>query len=330
MGVAKMAKRDRQEIKTYTEEDYSITTTDAMQLLDIELVYDYDSLPQEHRDDVMARARNIKRNERRSVQTMVAVGQDLIAVQDLLPHGQFLPWIEQEFGWERTTAYNLINLAKKFPASGLPETLGLTVLTTLTAAKTPDSAVAEVLERVEAGDNITKAIAVQIVREHRDAEKKPHSIVGNEAVSLIWRAVRRYCPQCEDRQRYDWLETADIELFRGMVHKNAVFSAESFLGARATVLREMMLRIDHDERMAERIAAQPTPAATSTFVPAAAGITDPKLSARSVLVRRLRGAKADLDELGNRAADFDLAAELKTCTDTLNAMLQKLEDSTEM
>lgn len=41
----------------------------------------------------------------------VEIGKELIAIKESLPHGQFLVWIEAEFGYSRRTATNLMQVA---------------------------------------------------------------------------------------------------------------------------------------------------------------------------------------------------------------------------
>lgn len=41
-------------------------------------------------------------------------GQHLIRVKTRLQHGEFLPWLDAEFGWKRITAYNFMKVADAF------------------------------------------------------------------------------------------------------------------------------------------------------------------------------------------------------------------------
>jgi hypothetical protein len=155
-------------MQTYRADTYALSSQPAEDLLP--LCYDYSQVAEEHRAAVMTSARTIKRHEQRTVESMVVIGRELTAVQAKLPHGQFLPWLEQEFGWQRSTAYNLLQLAAKFPTVGnLPTGIGLSALYQLTAA--PDSALAEAQSRQQAGEKITKSVATAIAVRHRATTK---------------------------------------------------------------------------------------------------------------------------------------------------------------
>src|SRR5262249_62154822 len=40
----------------------------------------------------------------RTIEDIIAVGNELLAVNEALPHGQFIPWLGAEFGWTKQTA----------------------------------------------------------------------------------------------------------------------------------------------------------------------------------------------------------------------------------
>lgn len=42
------------------------------------------------------------------------IGRDLIAVKERLPHGQFLPWLEAEFGMSKITAQRFMGVAETY------------------------------------------------------------------------------------------------------------------------------------------------------------------------------------------------------------------------
>jgi hypothetical protein len=177
-------------LQTYSADTYALSSKPAEELLP--LCYDYSQVAEEHRAAVMTSARTIKRHEQRTVESMVVIGRELTAVQEKLPHGQFLPWIEQEFGWQRSTAYNLLQLAAKFPTVGnLPTGIGLSALYQLTAA--PDSALEEARARQQTGEKITKSVATEIAVRHRTTtsrheppgtppEAPARTLTGSEAV----------------------------------------------------------------------------------------------------------------------------------------------------
>lgn len=73
-----------------------------------------------------------------------------------LPHGQFLPWIEAEFGMSDDTARNFINVAKKF-GDQIPNYSGFAPTVLIAMASAPPEAVAAIEAKAEAGDKVTVA-----------------------------------------------------------------------------------------------------------------------------------------------------------------------------
>jgi hypothetical protein len=45
--------------------------------------------------------------------------QELLAVKEALPHGQFLRWLRAEFGWPERTARNFMAVAEQFGKSAI-------------------------------------------------------------------------------------------------------------------------------------------------------------------------------------------------------------------
>jgi len=247
----------------------SATTTEIVQG-DFLLRYDYSQVAAEHRAAVMASAQTIKRHERRTIENMVVIGRELQAVQEKLPHGQFLPWIEQEFGWQKSVAYNLLNLATKFPTVGnLPVGIGLTALYQLTAA--PDSALLEAQTRQQTGEKITKATATEIAARHRQAQQRgepppppSHVLTGAEAIALIWRGLKQHHHvqsqdvKAQNQERLQWLQSAPLRLFVEMIQPAVTYTEPILHTAIEAVKTELQGNINHIERI-ESHHAQSTP-----------------------------------------------------------------------
>ena len=88
--------------------------------------------------------------------TVVDIGRELLAVKERLPHGQFIDWIEAEFGWGRRTAFNYMQAAAVFgdkweTVSHLPAA----VIYKLSAPSTPSVVVDTVLKEVGPGKVIS-------------------------------------------------------------------------------------------------------------------------------------------------------------------------------
>lgn len=57
-------------------------------------------------------ASQIREAGKEMVSGIVIIGRHLIQVKDILPHGQFGPWISTQFGWTHQTANNYMNAAR--------------------------------------------------------------------------------------------------------------------------------------------------------------------------------------------------------------------------
>jgi hypothetical protein len=163
-------------------------------------IFDYQSLDAETRIVVQQRPGEIKALVRRSAQDIIEIGQKLIEVKERLPHGQFGPWLDTEFGWKTTTAWNFIQVAIKFSNFEDLDQFAPSALYLLAAPSTPDEARQEALDRAAQGETITHATAKQIVNGYK-GESGGQTTNGHKAESesevtsdLPDRATA--CPDC--------------------------------------------------------------------------------------------------------------------------------------
>jgi len=126
-------------------------------------------------DPVLAEhAAAIRRLGKLVVEDVIEIGRRLAEAKEIAGHGNFLPWLEHEFGWSVSTAENYINLFKlsaKFPIVGNLN-LDLRSLYMLAAPSTPAEARAEIIARAEAGEQVTVA-EVKTAIAKRKPEPKP-------------------------------------------------------------------------------------------------------------------------------------------------------------
>lgn len=126
--------------------------------------YDYDSLDAPTGLLVKQSADKIHARMDAARQDLIEVGRELIAVSNLLPHGEFLKWIDAEFAWHKTTAYDFMSVAErfgdKFPPGG---NFHAKALYLLAGPKVPDKARQIAVERAQAGETITLPVAQEIV-----------------------------------------------------------------------------------------------------------------------------------------------------------------------
>ena len=116
-------------------------------------------------------AQRIKLRLRRSTEDIIEIGLDLLKVKKAIGHGNFLPWIEAEFGMSRQTADNFVHVAEiygtKLPIVG---NLSPTALYELAAPKTPIEVREEVERMIEAGEVVTKAVVEELRKQVATAQ----------------------------------------------------------------------------------------------------------------------------------------------------------------
>ncbi len=100
----------------------------------------------------------IKMRMSRTVEDIVEIGKDLMGVKDRLGHGEFLNWIEHEFGMTERTAQNLMSVAKEFGTKyEMVSYLKFSpkVLYQLAAPSTPEEVKTRAITAAEAGEKVT-------------------------------------------------------------------------------------------------------------------------------------------------------------------------------
>lgn len=135
------------------------------------LRYDYTVIADEgDRNAVMGAALAIKPMMRRAAEDLVRIGQELIAVKDMLPHGQFGVWLDTEFELHPRTARRMMNVAERigYKIDNLSG-LSASVLYELAAEATPEEAVRRVAQLTDSGESLT----VKDVRAVVDAVAAP-------------------------------------------------------------------------------------------------------------------------------------------------------------
>jgi hypothetical protein len=76
--------------------------------------FDYTPLAAKTANKVKEAADRIRQTVKRTIDDIITVGNDLLEVKEVLPHGQFTPWLRAEFGWTERTARNFMAVAEQF------------------------------------------------------------------------------------------------------------------------------------------------------------------------------------------------------------------------
>ena len=130
-------------------------------------------------EKVRSSAERIRERVKKTVENIIEVGNELLAVKESLDHGHFLPWLKAEFGWSERTARNFMAIAEHFGKSAkfadLPIQPSAAYL--LAAPAVPDEAREAAIEKAKAGEQITvlaaKAIVAEAKQKKRPRRKKP-------------------------------------------------------------------------------------------------------------------------------------------------------------
>ncbi len=140
----------------------------------------------------------------KTIDDIIEVGQELVAVKDAVGHGHFGAWLRAEFGWTERTAQNFMSVAERFGGNTkLISDLSIdaTAAYLLAAPSAPDEARQTAVERAEAGEQITTAVAKEILadtrKKRRPRRKKavPSEKLGLRLVSVLERYKERWNPK---------------------------------------------------------------------------------------------------------------------------------------
>ena len=187
--------------------------------------------------------------------TIVDIGRELLAVKERLPHGQFIDWLEAEFGWGRRTAVNYMQAAAVFgdrweTVSHLPAA----VIYKLSAPSTPSVVVDTVLKEVGPGKVISPgnvealidrvgANEARVKRRARLAETRARGEADRTAELARWEV--RHDREERERQK------------RKAKAKEAVHLVQSLLGDRFGEFCAAVAQADRHEFLDALAAATP-------------------------------------------------------------------------
>ncbi len=175
-------------------------------------------------DKVRSSAEKIRRMVQKTIEDIIEVGSELLAVKEALPHGRFGPWLRAEFGWTDRTAQNFMAVAQAFgPKTEMISDLTIqpTAAYLLAAPSAPGEALQQAIERAEAGEEITSAVAKKILAEARKKGRRKERRVpadklgvrlvkalerwrerwGQKEVAELARHLREFADQLEEEQR---------------------------------------------------------------------------------------------------------------------------------
>lgn len=139
-------------------------------------VFDYGALDPDARGFVLERAERIHNIARMTAKGIALIGEHLAEVKGRLQHGQFLQWIEREFGWAERSARRFMEVYAQVKSANLADLqIDVSALYLIAAPSTPDPARAEVMRRAESGEVVTRAGARALVKRFEESGELPEA-----------------------------------------------------------------------------------------------------------------------------------------------------------
>ena len=170
-------------------------------LVPVVVGFNYDLLETKVAEKVRSSADRIRERVKKTVEDIIEVGHDLLAVKEALEHGHFGPWLRAEFGWSERTPQNFMSVAERFKSAKIADLpIQPSAAYFLAAPSVPDEARQVAVEKAEAGEEITVATAREIVAEakkkKRPRRRKPVSAekLGGRLVKVLERYKERWNP----------------------------------------------------------------------------------------------------------------------------------------
>jgi hypothetical protein len=157
--------------------------------------FDYSRLEGPLAERVQSAADRIREKVKRTLLNLIEVGEDLLSVKEALPHGDFGRWLKAEFGWGERMAQNFMSVAERFGKTEIIADLKIapTAAYLLAAPSVPDAARQVALDRAEAGEQITTAVAKKIVADARKTRPRAAKAVPPDQLGLrLAKVLERY------------------------------------------------------------------------------------------------------------------------------------------
>jgi hypothetical protein len=125
----------------------------------------------------------IRKLGKRIVEDVIEIGRRLTECKkilgQILGHGNWLPWLDQKFGWSEATARNFMRvyeLTQSKSANFADLKLPVSALYLLAAPNAPEQARQEIVERAEAGENLTVS---EVEKTIKRAKGKKSGVISN-------------------------------------------------------------------------------------------------------------------------------------------------------
>ncbi len=132
--------------------------------------FHYAALDADIVQQVQTAAQRIRLLMQQTLEDVIALGRELLAVKATLPHGQFHVWLRAEFDWNQRSAQRFMAVAQRFGSKSDTVSImriDLTAAYLLAAPTVPEQASAAALQRAHNGERITASVAKEILSSYR-------------------------------------------------------------------------------------------------------------------------------------------------------------------
>ena len=128
----------------------------------------------------------IRQLRKRAVGGILEIGRRLAECKKLVGRGNWLAWLDQQFGWDERTAQRFMSVhefaGKSDKLSDL--SIGVSALYLLAAPSTPDTARDEIVRRNKAGERLSTTEIKRIAQRHKAPRSKNVDIPMRSATAL--------------------------------------------------------------------------------------------------------------------------------------------------
>jgi myosin heavy subunit len=273
-------------------------------------LFDYAGLTSSVALEVRSAAERIRVRMRRTAEDIIAIGFDLIAVKDRLPHGDFLPWVKTEFGMKPTSASYFMNAARTYGDKlSIIENLSPTVIFELASPSTTEPVRDTIEQKAASGETVTVEEVKRLKRELEETTKRAENSAGE---------AERFKKQAETllEGQAALVEKAKQEA-REKIEADLKAAKEEAEKAKSG-LNDAQTRLSEAEKKAEE-------AATAKAQAQAAKVADEEVQKRQ---KELDAAKKDLDKIRSEISKRnEILTDIENRVEERRSFLDKLTNA---
>jgi hypothetical protein len=171
--------------------------------------FDYTQLEISTQVIVSQAAANIRAHGKLATQSIIAIGAELTKVKEAIGHGNYLAWIDAEFGWSDRTARNYVWAYEAFKSETVSdlEPIDTKALYLLAAPSTPKPVREAALQKAATGERVTQAGVRLMLSPTRGATAETAEVTPDADAEAAEKEQEQPEPEEAEEVPFDW--TAD-------------------------------------------------------------------------------------------------------------------------